>query len=101
MFKNARQLAAYAGLTPSQKFSGSSVKGKPKLSKIGARRLRKAMFFPALVAKRYNEPLKKFSQNLTNKGKHALAVAGAVMRKLLHVVFGVLKNNKAFDPALV
>ena len=56
-FKNARQLAAYAGLTPSQRFSGSSVKGKLRLSKLGARQLRKAMFFPAFVAKRYNEPI--------------------------------------------
>ena len=96
IFKNARQLAAYAGLTPSQKFSGSSVKGKPRLSKIGARRLRKAMFFPALVAKRHNPVIKDFCKNLEKKGKHAFCVVGAAMRKLLHVVFAVLKNKETF-----
>ena len=97
-FKNARQLAAFAGLTPSQRFSGSSVKGKPKLSKMGAKRLRKAMFFPALVAKRYNEPIKMFCKNLERKGKHAFCIVGAAMRKLLHIVFVILKNNTVFDP---
>lgn len=99
-FKTARQLTAYAGLTPSQKFSGSSVKGKPRLSKLGARRLRKAMFFPALVAKRYNEPIKKFCTNLEKKGKHTFCIVGAAMRKLLQIVFVVLKKNEAFNPNL-
>ena len=97
-FKNARQLAAYAGLTPSQKFSGSSVKGKPKLSKIGAKRLRKAMFFPALVAKKHNTYIQKFCKNLEKKGKHTFCIIGAAMRKLLHIVFVILKNNTVFDP---
>ncbi len=91
-FKNARQLAAYAGLTPSQRFSGSSIKGKPRLSKIGSRRLRKALFFPALVAKKHNSVIKNFCKNLEKKGKHAFAIVGAAMRKLLHVVFVVLTN---------
>lgn len=90
-FKNARQLAAYAGLTPSQRFSGSSVKGKP-----GAKRLRKAMFFPALVAKRHNSVIKDFCKNLEKKGKHAFCIVGAAMRKLLHIVFAVLKNKETF-----
>jgi transposase len=95
-FKNARQLAAYAGLTPSQRFSGSSIKGKPRLSKIGSRRLRKALFFPSLVAKKHNSVIKNFCKNLEKKGKHAFAIVGAAMRKLLHIVFGVLKNKEAF-----
>ena len=97
-FKNARQLTAYAGLTPSQRFSGSSVKGKTTLSKLGARRLRKAMFFPALVAKRHNEPIKQFCNNLKKKGKHTFCIVGAAMRKLLQMVFVVLKRNEVFNP---
>lgn len=96
-FKNSRQLTAYAGLTPSQKFSGSSVKGKPRLSKIGSGRLRKAMFFPALVAKKHNVILKDFCENLKNKGKHAFCIVGAAMRKLLQIVFVVLKNKTVFN----
>lgn len=99
-FKNARQLTAYAGLTPSQRFSGSSVKGKPRLSKLGARRLRKAMFFPALVAKRHNEPIKQFCDNLKKKGKHTFCIVGAAMRKLLQIVFVILKRDVVFNPSL-
>ncbi|WP_154512446.1 IS110 family transposase [Rickettsiales endosymbiont of Trichoplax sp. H2] len=96
-FNNAKQLAAYAGLSPSQKFSGSSVKGKSKLSKIGAKRLRKALFFPAIVAKKYNPYISKFCKVLENKGKHVFSIIGAAMRKLLHIVFVILKNNTTFN----
>ena len=99
--KNTKQLATYAGLTPLQRFSGSSVKGKPRLSKLGARRLRKAMFFPALVAKRHNPVIKDFCKNLEKKGKHAFCVVGAAMRKLLLIVFAVLKNKETFCQKVV
>ncbi|MBY0580833.1 MAG: IS110 family transposase [Rickettsiales bacterium] len=100
-FKNARQLAAYAGLTPSQRFSGSSVKGKLRLSKLGARQLRKAMFFPAFVAKRYNEPIKQFCKNLKKKGKYTFCIVGTAMRKLLQIVFVILKRDVVFNPSLI
>ena len=99
--KNTRQLVAYAGLMPSQRFSGSSVKGKPRLSKLGARRLRKAMFFPALVAKRHNPVIKDFCKNLEKKGRYAFCVVGAAMRKLLLIVFAVLKNKETFCQKVV
>jgi len=72
-FENARQLAAFAGLTPKQKTSGSSVRGKSRLSKIGSRTLRKALYFPAIVAKKYNPIIKTFCDNLKDKGKHKCA----------------------------
>jgi transposase len=95
-FKNARQLAAFAGLTPCQRQSGSSVMGKTRLSKMGSARLRKALFMPALVAKKYNPVIMEFSNNLLKKGKCKMAVIGAAMRKLLHIVFGVLKHQIPF-----
>lgn len=96
-FKNARQLAAYAGLTPSQRTSGTSLKGKARLSKIGSAILRKALYFPAIVAKNHNPVLKTFAANLKLKGKHTMVIIGAVMRKLLHIIFGILKNKTAFN----
>ena len=63
-FANARQFAAFAGLTPKQKQSGSSVKGKTRLSKLGSAKLRKAIFFPTIVAKKYNPIIKEFCLNL-------------------------------------
>lgn len=95
-FKNARQLAAFAGLTPCQRQSGSSVNGQTRLSKMGSSRLRKALFMPVLVAKKYNPIIIAFSNNLIKKGKCKMAVVGAAMRKLLHIVFGVLKHETPF-----
>ncbi len=97
-YSDARALAAYAGLTPKQHQSGSSVHGKPRLCKIGSDRLRKAMYFPAIVARRYNPIIQAFCDNLLERGKHKMTVIGAAMRKLLHLAYGVVKSGKAFDP---
>jgi transposase len=100
-FDTADQLAAFAGLTPHEFSSGSSIHGKPRLSKIGNSRLRKALFMPAIVARRYNSPIAAFCDRLTAKGKSKMSVIGAVMHKLLRQVFGVLKSQRSFDPNFV
>lgn len=98
-YKNARQVAAHAGLTPVERDSrGSSVHGKPRLSRMGNARLRNALYWPAIVAMRHNPLLKVFSDRLLSRGKAKMQVIGAVMRKLLHQVFGILKSQKPFDP---
>ncbi|MBD0392195.1 IS110 family transposase [Wolbachia endosymbiont of Pentalonia nigronervosa] len=97
-FINARQLAAYAGTIPQNITSGSSVYAKPRLSKSGSRTLCKAIYFPAIVAKNHNPIVIAFCEKLKEKGKHNMAIVGAAMRKLLHIVFGVLSSKKAFDP---
>ncbi len=97
-FESADQLAAFAGLTPSEFSSGSSVHGKPRLSKIGNRSLRKVLYMPALVARRYNPLIRAFCERLLAKGKSKMAVIGAAMHKLLRQVFGVLKSGQPFDP---
>jgi transposase len=94
----ARQVAAHAGLTPKHHQSGSSVKAKPHLSKIGNARLRRAVFFPALAAKRFNPTIKVFCDRLAANGKSKMVQVGAAMRKLVHIVFGVLKSRRPFDP---
>ncbi|MEG4044194.1 transposase [Microcoleus sp. Pol17_C1] len=97
-YDNARQLAAYAGLTPSERSSGTSVKGKTRLSCTGNVRLRKALYMPAVVAMRYNPLLKAMSERLLGRGKVKMQVIGALMRKLVHLAFGILKSQKPFDP---
>jgi len=97
-FSTARQVAAYAGLTPSDKESGTSVKGRPRLSKIGSRRLRKALFMPAMAAIRYNPILSEFANRLKLKGKAMKVIISAVMRKIIHIAFGVLRSGRPFDP---
>lgn len=99
-YRSARQLAAHAGLTPRHKQSGTSVRGRTNLSKNGNARLRKALYMPAIVAKRYNPVIKRFCDRLVKRGKRPMEIIGAAMRKLLHIAFGVLKSGKAFDPSL-
>jgi transposase len=96
-FDNAAQLAAFAGLTPRQRMSGSSVRGKSRLSKRGSPRLRECLFMPAIVAKKHNPILSVFAHRLEKAGKSKMVIIGAVMRKLLHLAYGVLKSGRPFD----
>ena len=97
-YRSARQAAAYAGLSPRQRQSGSSVCGKTRLSKVGNAAVRKALYLPAVAALRANPILRAFATRLLAAGKPKMAVVGAVMRKLLHQAHGVLKHNRPFDP---
>ena len=97
-YDSARQLAAHAGVTPRHHESGSSIRGKAGISKIGNALLRKGLYMPAVVAKNHNPVIKSFAERLVMKGKPGKVVIVAAMRKLLHIIYGVLKNRKAFDP---
>jgi transposase len=97
-FSDVRQLVAFAGLNPKHRQSGSSIRGKTHISKIGSASLRASLYMPALVAKRHNVLLQPFVQRLTDKGLSNLEVIVALMRKLLHLIFGVLKSGQPFDP---
>lgn len=99
-FGNARQAVAFAGLDPRQHESGSSVKGKPRMSKVGHAFLRKALYMPAMVTLYKTAWGKRFRERLAASGKPPKLIIGAMMRKLVHVVFGVLKSGKMFNPAL-
>lgn len=98
-FADARQLAAFAGLVPHVVHSGTSVRGRGTLTPHGARRLRKALYFPALTAQRCNPVLRPFAQRLRAAGKPKMVVVVAVMRKLLHLIYGVLRSGRSFTPA--
>jgi transposase len=100
LYRSARQLAAFAGLTPRLHESGSSIRRKARLSKSGAPRLRKALYFPALVAMKYNPQIKALGARLKDRGKCPMEIIGAAMRKLVHIAYGVLKSGRPFDPEL-
>jgi transposase len=98
-FDHAKALAAFVGLNPTVKQSGSSVRGKPHLSKNGNSLLRRALYMPAIVARRYNPVIKEFADRLKKAGKPNMVIIAAVMRKLLHIIYGVLKSGMPFDPS--
>ncbi len=96
-FESARAVAAYAGLSPRHRRSGTSVYGRPRLCKTGNARIRKALFMPAMVACRFNPVLRAFSERLAAAGKRRMLILGAVMRKLLVLAYAILRTGVPFE----
>jgi transposase len=97
-FNHVRELVAFIGLAPKETQSGFSIKGKPRLCKVGHVRLRKALYMPALVSIQCNPVMMVFYNRLKEKGKNGKVIVCAIMRKLVHIIFGILKSGKKFDP---
>ena len=93
---NQRQIVSLAGLDPIIRESGSSVKGKVKISKAGDKIYRGALFMPAMVAIRYNLKLKKYYKRLKESGKHTTVAQVAVMRKLLVIAHSIYKSGESY-----
>jgi transposase len=98
-FETIEQVVAYMGLSPKEHTSGSSVKGKSVICKIGNARLRKALYMPALSAIIHNPIVRALYIRLKAKSKNGMVIACACMKKLVHLIYGVIKTNKPFDPA--
>lgn len=96
---NAKQFAALGGLNPALRESGT-MKARATLSKTGHAALRRALYMPAMVALYCTGWGKVYRARLEANRKPAKLIIGAMMRKLAHVIFGVLKSGKPFDPAL-
>jgi transposase len=92
-----RQWVAHAGLDPRHYESGSSVRAATRISKIGNRRLRSALFMPAMVAARYEPRVKAYYEKLIAKGKKPIQAIVAVMRKLLHAIHGMFHHDNVFE----
>jgi transposase len=97
-FKNANQAVAYVGLSPRRHESGTSVNKKTRLSKMGSRRLRSALYMAALTAMRHNPLIEPFVLRLRRQNKHAMVIICAVMKKLIRYAYAVLKHRRPFDP---
>lgn len=97
LIRNKRQLTSYAGLDVREKQSGTSVKGKPKISKKGNKYLRKAMHLPALAAIRHDERFKAIYARLVSKHGIKMKAAVAIQRKLLEMIYVIYKTNRPYD----
>jgi transposase len=75
-----------------------TLRGRSRLSKIGPGRLRKALYFPALTALRWNPTIRAVRARLHAAGKAPMVIVGAAMRKLIHLAYGVLKSGRAYKP---
>lgn len=96
-FACAEQLAAYLGLVPVERQSGTSLLGRAKLSKAGPARVRAVLYMAAIVATKYNPHVKALYERLLQRGKTKMSALGASMRKLVHLCFGVLKTRQAYQ----
>jgi len=96
-FQSAEQLAAYLGLVPVERQSGTSVLGRPRLSKAGPARIRAILYMAAVVGTQYNPHIKALYQRLQDRGKTKMSALGAAMRKLVHLCFGVLKTRQPYQ----
>lgn len=100
-YASAKAAAADVGLTPSYFESGTSVRRRPKMSKQGKAGIRAALYWPAITAMRHCPAIKAFADTLAKRGKPKKVIIGAVMRKLMHICYGVLKNRTPYDPSKV
>lgn len=98
---DVRQWVAAAGLDPRQYCSGTSVHQKTRISKLGNARLRRGLYMPALVALQHEPHLAAFYQKLLDRSKAKMQALVAVMRKLLHAIFGMFKHHQAYDGSKV
>jgi transposase len=96
-FRSTRQVEAYCGLNPKLRQSGSSINRKPVLSKMGNNRMRRALYMPALTALRCNPAMQAYAERLRAAGKQSMVIVGAIMRKLLRVMFAVVRSNCAYE----
>jgi transposase len=96
-FESSKALAAFAGVCPHERQSGTSVRSS-HVTRIGNRAIRKTLYMAAQSARRCNPIIQAFEQRLVARGKRPKQIIVAVMRKLLVLVFGVLKTRRAFDP---
>ncbi|MGB0697748.1 MAG: IS110 family transposase, partial [Rhodospirillaceae bacterium] len=96
-FSHNKQITAFVGLNPQDHQSGSSVRGRPRISKIGNARVRAVLYMCALSARHHNPTLKAFADRLKDAGKPPKVVLVAVARKLLVLSYGVMKTKRAFE----
>ncbi|MWV15348.1 transposase [Pseudomonas sp. L-22-4S-12] len=98
-FESARAITAFAGLNPKLQDAGTH-KGQVRISRTGSARLRAGLYIPAVVSMTYNIAINALAKRLRARGKAGKQIVCAAMRKLLHIVYGVLKSAQPFDPQL-
>lgn len=100
-YESAKAAAADAGVTPSHFESGTSVRRRSRMSKMGKAGIRAALYWPAITAMRRCAAFKAFGERLAARGKAKKVVIGAVMRKMIHIIYGVLKHRTPYDSTKV
>ena len=96
-FETAKQLCSYVGITPTIRESGSSVRGRSRISKVGNKKLRNLLFLVSFSACKYNKACKAIYDRIVAKGKSKKLALIAVANKLLKQAFAIAKSGLAYD----
>lgn len=96
-FTNGRKLACFVGITPAKYESGTSVHKREVISRKGNSDLRRALYFPAMVAMQHNPQLRAFAERLKERGKPSKAIICAVMRKLVMLASTLVRKQEFYD----
>jgi len=100
-FETASQLCSYVGITPTTRESGSSVRGRPRISKVGNKKLRNLLFLCSFNACKHNKALRELYERIVNKGKSKKLELIVVANKLLKHCFAIAKSGKPYDESYV
>jgi transposase len=100
-FETASQLCSYVGITPTIRESGSSVRGRSRISKVGNKKLRNLLFLCAFSACKHNKACKEIYERIVNKGKSKKLALIAVANKLLKQAFAIAKSGRPYDENFV
>lgn len=96
-FRSAKAAAAFVGVTPRQRQSGTSIRGRTVLCRAGHGAARRSLYMPGLVALRHNPVIMAMAERLRDKGLAPKAIVGASMRRLVHLIYGVVNSGQPFD----
>ena len=96
LFRSSRRLSSFAGLSPVQKQSGTSVKGETRLSKAGSPEVRRVLYMAAMAVYAGDSALARFGADLVGRGKTKMQALGAIMRKLLVLMRAVLISGQEY-----
>lgn len=100
-FDNAKQLCSYVGITPTIRQSGSSIRGKSRISKMGNRKLRSLLFLCSFSACKHNKACRELNERIIAKGKSKKLALIAVANKLLKQAFAIAKSGRPYDENFV
>ena len=100
-FETASQLCSYVGITPTIRESGSSVRGRARISKVGNRKLRNLLFLCSFNACRHNKACREVYERIVNKGKSKKLALIAVANKLLKQSFAIARSGRPYDETYV
>ncbi|XLS28036.1 IS110 family transposase [Flavobacteriaceae bacterium M23B6Z8] len=100
-FESAKQLCSYVGITPTIRESGSSVRGRSRISKVGNKKLRNLLFLCAFSACKHNKACKALYDRIVAKGKSKKLALIAVSNKLLKQAFAIAKSGIPYNDNFV